>query len=309
MSSFSYNDYQNAVAAAQSAGTGNSSKIGFFKLANDGDIAIARLNVSSMDDVSFTSVHTISANGKWLKVSCLDPFNAHAGSCPLCSADKSSVSKASKKCYIQMLVSYRDATSQSFTEPQAVVWERPASFSKEIANKLLIAGDLKNTLVIITRNGKAGDLKTTYSMDLVPANHPVFKSEMVPADFSAFANFSINKHSYWEKTVEEMNAFLQTGQFPEVIRTQQATVNSVQGATAIGTTPVFGNVPIGSNNVSGQVNPVPQNPQAQVYTYAQGAVPQMPTTPVAPQQPVNATPVNQAPTDQAPARQFSGFNF
>ena len=295
MSTFNFNDYQSVVARAQ-ANAGSVQKVGFFKLKNDGDVAIARLNISSTDDLSFASVHTISANGKWMKVSCLNPLGSYTGSCALCNAaaSNSSISKASKKVYIQMMVSYRDPSSPSgYTAPAPVIWERPAGFSKEIANKLMIAGDLRNTLVLITRNGAAGDMQTTYSMDLIPATHPVFKSEMVPNDFAAFANFNIAKHSYWEKTPEEINTFLTTGSFPEAIRTN----NTNTPAQAAPVQPVY-------------TAPVQQAPVAQpTYTAPVQAAPQVApqVAPVAPVAPV-AQPTA-APQPAAPARSFNGFSF
>ena len=82
MSTFNFNDYQNVVAKAQ-ANAGSVQKVGFFKLKNDGDVAVARLNISTTDDLAFASVHTISANGKWLKVSCMNPLGSYTGSCLL----------------------------------------------------------------------------------------------------------------------------------------------------------------------------------------------------------------------------------
>ena len=189
-----------------------------------------------------------------------------------------------------MMVSYRDPSSPSgYTAPAPVIWERPAGFSKEIANKLMIAGDLRNTLVLITRNGAAGDMQTTYSMDLIPATHPVFKSEMVPNDFSAFANFNIARHSYWEKTPEEINTFLTTGSFPEVIRTN----NTNTPAQAAPVQPTY-------------TAPVQQAPVAQpTYVTPAQAVPQVVTQVAPATQP--AAPAT--PAQPAPARSFNGFSF
>lgn len=295
MSTFNFNDYQSVVARAQ-ANAGSVQKVGFFKLKNDGDVAIARLNISSTDDLSFASVHTISANGKWMKVSCLNPLGSYTGSCALCNAaaSNSSISKASKKVYIQMMVSYRDPSSPSgYTAPAPVIWERPAGFSKEIANKLMIAGDLRNTLVLITRNGAAGDMQTTYSMDLIPATHPVFKSEMVPNDFSAFANFNIAKHSYWEKTPEEINTFLTTGSFPEAIRTN----NTNTPAQAAPVQPAY-------------TAPVQPAPVAQpAYTAPVQAAPVYQAPAVQGSVAAPATQPAAAPQPAAPARSFNGFSF
>ena len=298
MAQFNFNDYQNVVAQAQANGEG-STKVGYFRLKNDGDIAIARINIGSTDEMMFASVHSVGMNGKWLKVSCLNPLGANNGSCGLCAAHNAnpngSVGKSAKKIFIPMLVSYRDPNAETgYTTPAPVIWDRPAAFSRELANKLMIAGDLRNTLVLITRNGKAGDMQTTYSMDILPETHPVFKPDMVPADFSAFNNFNIAKHSYWEKTADEINTFLTTGQFPERVQT------SVQQPAA---TPTY-SAPTAA--------PAYAAPQAMpAYNTA--------ATPTAPQahpvttfnQPAASTPtVQNAPVgNPTPSRNFTGFSF
>lgn len=290
MSQFSYAQYQNVVAQAQASGEG--AKVGYFKLKDDGDIAIARINLSSTDEFSFAAVHTIGANGRWIKVSCHNPLGINADGCALCSAHsanpKGSVSKAAKKMFIPMLVSYRDPNSATgYTTPAPVIWDRPASFSRELANKLMIAGDLRNTLVLITRNGKAGDMQTTYSMDILPETHPVFKPDMIPADFSAFNNFKIERHSYWEKTKEEINAYLATGQFPEKAQANaQSVANNVANVANSYVTPTNNYVANTNSNVSN----VAETP---VYSAATTSTAQT---------------VTSAATS-TPTRNFTGFSF
>jgi hypothetical protein len=158
----------------------------------------------------------------------------------------------------------------------------------------MVAGNLKDVLVLITRNGKAGDMQTTYSVDVLPANHPVFKPEMIPADFSAFNNFNIAKHSYWEKTAEEINTFLATGQFPEVAKNNnQQAVNNVANTANVYTAPAY-------------QAPAQAAPAQTVPAYTAPATPQY-TAPAAPMTaPATATPAN---TATAPTRNFSGFSF
>lgn len=304
MSTFNFNQYQQVVAQAQDNANGNGTKVGYFRLKDDGDIAIARINIGSTDDMSFASIHTIGINGKWLKVSCLNPLGANNGGCALCSANaanpKGSISKSTKKLFIPMLVSYRDpASATGYTAPAPVIWDRPAAFSRELANKLMIAGDLRNTLVLITRNGKAGDMQTTYSVDILPADHPVFKPEMVPADFSAFNNFNIARHSYWEKTAEEINAFLATGQFPERVQTSAEAPGVVtqQPYTAPVTSTVTPTMPAPA--------PVVQAPTTMTTTPITPA----PTAPVAPVVTPIAPAAPTIATTEAPARNFTGFSF
>ena len=296
-SMFNYNQYQQIAAQEQSQSSGDGTKVGYLKLANDGDIAIARINISSTEDFMFAAVHTLQVGGRWMKVSCHNPLGMNAAGCPLCSAyqanPKGSISKSSRKMYIPMIVSYRDSQSSTgYTPPTPVIWERPAAFSRELANKLMVAGNLKDVLVLITRNGKAGDMQTTYSVDVLPAAHPVFKPDMIPTDFSAFNNFNIAKHSYWEKTAEEINTFLATGQFPErTTNTQQAanTIAATANTYAAPTTPAY-------------TAPAPQAaPQYTAPVY---------TAPAAAQNITVTTPVTEAPAaTAAPARNFSGFSF
>jgi hypothetical protein len=302
MSQFSYAQYQDVVAQAEAKGEGT--KIGYFKLKDDGDIAIARLNIGSTEDLCFASVHTLGMNGKWIKVSCLNPLGSYSGSCPLCSAHaanpKGAVGKAAKKVFIQMLVSYRDPNSATgYTTPIPVIWDRPAAFSRELANKLMIAGDLRNTLVLITRNGKAGDMQTTYSMDILPADHPVFKPDMIPTDFGAFSNFNIAKHSYWEKTPEEINTYLTTGQFPEAINAN-ASAAPAPAMTMAAQPPV----------AAPAVAPTPAPAVAIPMPQAEPAMMQAPVTPM-PNPVINNTGVAVGTTDTtgAPARNFTGFSF
>lgn len=297
MANFSYADYQKVVAQAQASGEG--SKVGYFKLKNDGDIAIARINVSSADELMFASVHTVGINGKWLKVSCLNPLGVNGGSCGLCAAHASNpngtVGKPAKKVFIPMMVSYRDPNAEGgYTAPAPVIWDRPAAFSRELANKLMIAGDLRNTLVLITRNGKPGDMQTTYSMDILPETHPVFKPEMVPADFSAFNNFNIAKHSYWEKSADEINTFLATGQFPERVQAPQQTAAAYSAPTAA---PVY---------AQPQTSAAPQTGPA----YGTSAAPQAAPASTFNQPTTYAPPAQSAPTTQpTPSRSFAGFSF
>ena len=297
-STFNYAQYQQ-IAAQEQTQSGNSPKIGYFKLANDSDVAVARINISSTDDFMFAAVHTVQAGGKWLKVSCHNPLGMNDGACALCTANqanpKGSISKSTKKLFIPMIVSYRDPQAvNNYTTPIPVIWDRPAGFSRELANKLMVAGNLKDVLVLITRNGKAGDMQTTYSVDVLPASHPVFKPEMIPADFSAFNNFNIAKHSYWEKTADEINTFLTTGQFPEVAKSNTQQANNTVAQTANAYT-----APAAAPTYTAPVYTAPAAaPVAQPPVYTAPAV----------QAPVQQQAAPTAPTG-TPARNFTGFSF
>jgi len=290
MSQFNFNDYQKVVTKAQSGPATNSVKIGFFKLA-PGAEALVRIDCSSLDSLKFATVHAPAFGKKFeglgsgfTPVSCLNEVGSYSDSCPFCKAAAEGhevVGKAAKKVYVQMLVSYKDASTGQWAAPLPVVWERPAGFSTELAAKLNNYGDLRKVLFKVTRIGAGKDTK--YSFDYaMPA---VFKPELVPEDFSAFDNFSINKHSYWEKSAEELQAYLDTGSFPAVEAKQ---VGPNEAAKAI-VEQAGGEAKV-EEALFGTAAPAPQPAPAPV------------ATPVV-EQPAPA------PAEEKPVRNFSGFSF
>ena len=229
MSQFSYADYQKVVAKAQTPST-TAVKIGYFKLAKEGQEALVRINVSKLEDLKFATVHAPVFGQKFeglgtgfTPVMCLNEVGSYSDNCPFCKAAAEGhpvVGKAAKKIYVQMLVSYKDAATGAYTPAIPVVWERPAGFSKELATKLRDYEDLAKHVFKITRIGSGKDTK--YSLDYIPLYD---KPETVPADFSAFANFDITKHSFWVKTADELNEYLEKGSFPAVEKPAEESKN------------------------------------------------------------------------------------
>ncbi len=308
MANFSYADYQNVVARAQNNTGASSVKVGFFKLKNDGDEALVRINVSSMEDLQFATVHQLGAAQKWMKVGCLNPVGSYSDTCPLCSAvaaGNTSIGKAAKRVFVQMMVSYKDPATNQFSAAVPVIWERPAGFASEIASKLRDYGPLNERVFKVTRNGAAGNMQTTYAISYIPVYD---KPEAVPADFSAFANFNIAKHSYWEKSVADINTFLTTGAFPEVVRPQ----NAAPSAGAYVAPTAFNAQPAATPTFNTQPTPaapayVAPTPALATPTYTP---PVMPAAPVVPTTPViNEAPVAQPVATDRPARNFGGFSF
>ena len=238
MSQFNYQDYQNIVNRAQSVPNTNAVRVGFFKL-KDGEDALVRINISKLDDLKFATVHKPVFGKKfeglgtgYTPVSCLNEVGSYSDACPFCKAAAEGhdvIGKAAKVVYIQMLVAYRDASTGTFSAAVPVVWERPAGFSKELATKLRDYENLAAHVFKITRIGSGKDTK--YSLDYIPLYD---KPETVPADFSAFANFDIAKHSFWVKTAEEMEGYLATGSFPT---TEQTTAEESKNLDKVIATP------------------------------------------------------------------------
>jgi len=243
MSKFSYQEYQDVIARAKASTTTTtttSQKVGFFKLKDNGDSALVRFCIESVDDLQFATVHQLGAANKWMKVNCLAPLgSSNTTACPLCgaAAQGNTIGKAAKRVFVKMLVSYYDTTTGSYSAAIPVVWERPAGFSKEIAGYIRDYGNLKERVLKITRNGEAGDRGTTYSVSYIPTfDNP----NLVSTDFSAFDGFDLTRHSYWVKSKEEIEEFLATGAFPEVASkaTKQKTVKETVQQAGLAQQPV-----------------------------------------------------------------------
>lgn len=306
MAQFTFEQYQAAAAKAATGGDGNNStRIGFFKLSNEGAEALVRFDVSTINDLHFATVHKPvfgkkfeSKDHPWAVISCCNPFGQTTGSCPLCQMAEqpnSIVAKAKKTVYVKMLVSYKDPTTGTYSAPQPVIWERPAGFAKEISAKLQTYGNLREVLMKITRTGSGTE--TRYIMDYAPEK--IYKPEMIPADFSAFNNLQINRHSYWEKSADEIRTFLATGEFPSAgANAEVRSVATIQTAPANSTVQAY-NQPTAADFAT---HVAPQQ------TF--DSTPQSRVTPVQPT--VQLTPAAQ-PTSEAPkpaaAKSFTGFSF
>lgn len=263
MSIFTYDQYTAAVSAEQNKTQTKPQnvRVGWFKLVDDGDEALVRINISSIEDLQFATIHQLGASTKWAKVSCLNELGSYENVCPFCkaiAAGNTAIGKADKRVYIPMLVSYKDKVSGQWSAPQPVIWDKKAGFSREIANKLRDFGDLKQVLLKITRNGAKGNVKTTYSIEY--AIPTIYKPEMIPADFSAFENFRLDKHSFWVKTADEINTFLTTGSFPETQKTQPVETPVVEEVKPVYTAPVQQVVeePVVKPSFSGSENATPR---------------------------------------------------
>lgn len=232
-----YEEYQAYLATQpkkeNTGGTTSFPKIGFFKLKNDGDMALVRFNVDTLKDIETEAIHTVkTSDSRWTKVKCLNTLGSFEKVCPLCAAtagDKNSDARVTRKCYVKMLVSYKDPTTQAFQTPQPVVWEKGSNLATELGGKLAVYGSLKDQLFLVIRHGKANDKDTSYQIE--PAPEKVYAPTMIPNDFSAFENFRIDRHSYWVKTVDEINTFIATGSFPAVEKAETTQATTQQATT------------------------------------------------------------------------------
>lgn len=199
------------------ASTGGEYKVGFFNIA-DGQEAIVRFLINSVDDFEIYTVHPITVGQSSYpnrRISCLrtnpktDPMNY----CPLCARGE----KVQQRMYIKM-IQYVNENGQ--ITPKAVVWDRPAySYAPQLKSYLDNYGPLTNIVCKIVRHGAGLDTK----YDIIPNLNPqMFNEQIYPKTFSDFEGFNILGSMIMDRTFEDINQFVQTGQFPQKPTAQTA---------------------------------------------------------------------------------------
>ena len=201
MANFNYSTY-----TQQSSQQSKEYKVSFFSLKNDGDEAIVRFDYDSPDEFNLCTVHSVKIGNFYRRVSCLRNPLQPVDDCPFCKVG----SQLYTKFYVKLIEYVQDENGKYV--PKAKIWERPASFAKTLAGYLNDYGSLKDVLFKVSRVGASGSLKTTYEVRACLSK--VYKDEFYPKDFSAFDDYVLDGHAYLVKTAEEMQEFLDTGDFP-----------------------------------------------------------------------------------------------
>ena len=225
MAQFNFEDFENQEKKA----TKDERKVGYFNsLKNDGDEAIVRFIYTDASEFDLLWVHNIKVGDFYRYISCLRTNAAEPiDKCPLC--EKGEQLKA--RFFIKLVEYVKDENGNIIA--QAKVWDRPAkTFAKQIKSFLDEYGNLQNIVFKIKRRGVKGDMNTSY--DILPANQSVYKEELYPKDFSAFDNFDLGHHSYYNLNYDEVNYFVNTGEIPP--REKEETTPTQQTAQATNAT-------------------------------------------------------------------------
>lgn len=234
MSDF-YSSYKRAAeekAARQSNGQDNTfTKIGYFGttkdasgnkvryMTNSGDSALVRINYGNDPNELLGERFGLHPAGEGVRIQGR-PFQKVAclgkDKCPICAAianGNKSFGKATQRVFIPMVISYK-LPDGTYTQPEPVVMDAASYMVDILVNTMGDFGPLRDFIFKLTRNGVGTD--TRYSLAFIPT----FNNENIitKASLSAFNNFDVSRHSYWVKSAEDMNIFLETGAFPEVVR-------------------------------------------------------------------------------------------
>lgn len=181
---------------AENYGGGNGG--GFFSLKNDKDTARVRFlldNAKDLDNITY-AVHKVKIDDKDRYVSCLRNYSDPIDQCPLCASGN----KVQLRFFIPL---YNDDVQD------VQVWDRGKNFANKLSSLMSRYGEktpLVSHLFDIERVGKAGDMKTTYETYEVEEDGTML--EDLPEAPEILGGIVL------DKTADELNYFLDEGEFP-----------------------------------------------------------------------------------------------
>lgn len=179
----------------------------FFALRNDGDEALVRIMHDTTDSFNMYTTHHVNNGGKNRKVNCIRELHDSIESCPFCSAGI----QTSNVILINMVQYFQDPqTQQIISKP--VVWERSLSYATRLKNLIDEYGPLSDCLFKIKRSGAAGSRDTTY--DIFYCSPKIYRDDIYVKNANIFDGFDPLGGIILNKSVQEMNFYLQTGGFP-----------------------------------------------------------------------------------------------
>ena len=202
----------------QNNGNDQSNSVTFFQLAG-GQNAYVRIMHDSREDFEVLSMHEIPVGDGSRKINCL------GANCPICSSslsfyDRFRNEKNSHNLITKIYVKLLEYVKGSDGTVQAVprVWERPISFARELANILDTYGPLSNLVIQVSRLGSGTD--TRYQLMPVPADR--FPESIYVKDNSVLEKWHALGTIVLNKTADECNEYLNTGNFPQKQTAQAA---------------------------------------------------------------------------------------
>ena len=166
---------------------------GYFSLKNDKDVATVRFMYNDINDVEGYAVHRIEVDGKNRYVNCIRDYDQPVDQCPFCRERMPQYAKLFIPLYNE-------------DEQKVQVWERGKKFFQKISSICSRYPQLVSHTFEIERNGKAGDQQTTYEI------YETGKDKTSLTDLPEVPD--VLGGVVLDKTAEDMEYFLETGEFP-----------------------------------------------------------------------------------------------
>ena len=162
----------------------------WFQLKNDKDVATVQFVFDNPEDLAPYVCHRVKVGDRERYVDCLATYGEE---CPLCHAGH-------QQKLVRFLVMYQHE------DGQMKIWERGKTFIQQVQGYMNRYSPISNYVFQIERNGKAGDMKTTYNVFPMPNDKPVDLKELeIP---------QIMGKIILQKNAVEMETYVQTGNFP-----------------------------------------------------------------------------------------------
>lgn len=182
--------------------------VGFFGLKNDNDEAIVRFMHDNTDSFDILTVHNVNVGGKYRKVNCIRDPHEPIENCPLCLTG----TQIQQRIFIHLLEYTKNERGEVVATPK--VWERSMQYASTLKSFIDNYGPLSDVLFKVVRHGAAGNMKTTYEI-LPIINKTVYRDDIYVKNEAAFDNYKTIGSIVMDKTMDELNAFIDTGVFPE----------------------------------------------------------------------------------------------
>lgn len=184
MARFNMNEADN-----YSTGGGNS----FFSLKDDKDTARVRFLYNTVDDIEGYAVHKVAVGDKDRYVNCLRTYNEPLDNCPFCAAQL----KVQPKLFLKL---YNEDAGE------CQIWERGKNYYQKMSSLSNRFSPLYKRVMEIERNGKSGDMHTTYEF---------YPGDSDDANLDDYEPVEPLGAIILDKTFDEMNVYLDTGSFPQ----------------------------------------------------------------------------------------------
>ena len=166
----------------------------WFSLKNDKDVARIQFMIDRYEDLDVFACHRVKIGDKERYVDCLRTYDEPIDKCPLCAA-------GIPVKPVRFVVMYQH------DDGKVKIWERGKNFIAKIQSLCNRYSPLSQYVFEIERVGKAGSKDTRYEI------YPMDRVE--PVDLSEVERPELLGGLILEKTPEEMEVFLQTGNFPQ----------------------------------------------------------------------------------------------
>lgn len=147
-------------------------KINFLKLQDDGWYAKVRFMYGLNETFEGYTVHNVSDDPRKPKyVPCLRGLNQPLDTCPLCANGSKVVAQFFIPVYVISIVSNVRGVEQEQAVNQVMLFQRGATFKgvlqSVIRQTLNTQKPIVSSVFNLVRNGKAGDMKTSYTAEYV----------------------------------------------------------------------------------------------------------------------------------------------